>query len=136
VVSAGVAVVLMLSNVNDHIGAILTFQGVSMFAWTASMIADLLIVKKLLKIGPSHIEYRRGELRDWNPVGPIALLIGSVVGAYFALFNPGTISAATSAFMAGGIAFVIHIILAITTQGKYYYVNQGKVLERESSTKI
>ncbi|WP_071394209.1 purine-cytosine permease family protein [Bacillus tuaregi] len=122
VVTAMVALIAMLSNIIDHIGAILTFQGVSMFAWTASMVADLLIVKKVLKIGPSQIEYRRGFLRDWNPVGPIALLLGSVVGSYFAIFQQGTISAAISAFIAAGISFVVHIILAVATKGKYYDV--------------
>lgn len=126
VVTAGVAVLAMLSNVIDHIGAILTFQGVSMFAWAASMIADLLIVKKVLKIGPSHIEYRQGFLRDWNPVGPVALLVGSIVGSYFAIFQPGTVFAAISAFIAGAIAFVIHILLAVVTQGKYYDVTGVK----------
>jgi purine-cytosine permease-like protein len=136
VVTAGIAVLVMLSNVIEHIGAVLTFQGVSMFAWTASMIADLLVVKKVLKIGPSHIEYRRGFLRDWNPVGPIALLIGSVVGSYFAILQPGTISAAISAFVAGAIAFVVHIVLAVVTQGKYYDVTEAKSDEKSTSTKI
>ena len=124
VVTAGLALVAMLSNVIDHIGPVLTFQGVSMFAWTASMIADLLIVKKVMKIGPSHIEYRQGYLRDWNPVGPIALLLGAAVGCYFALFHPGTIPAATSAFIAAAISFIAHIVLAAITKGKYYYLTE------------
>ncbi|EPZ46130.1 purine-cytosine permease family protein [Alicyclobacillus acidoterrestris] len=123
IVTAGIAVVSMLSNIIAHIGVVLTFQGVSMFAWTASMLADLLVVKKVFKIGPSHVEYRRGYLRDWNPVGPIALLVGSAVGLILAISYVGTIASSISAFIAGGIAFVLHIALAMATKGKYYVVS-------------
>jgi purine-cytosine permease-like protein len=120
VITAIAAVILMLFDVIAHIGAVLTFQGVSMFAWAASMLADLLIVKKMLKIGPAHIEYRRGHLRNWNPVGTIALIVGAVIGSYFAISQPGTAMAAASAFIAGAISFVLHIVLAVATRGKYY----------------
>ncbi len=133
VVTAGLALIAMLSNVIDYIGPVLTFQGVSMFAWTASMIADLLIVKKIMKIGPSYLEYRQGYLRNWNPVGPIALLLGSAIGCYFALFHPGTVLAATSAFIAAAISFIVHIVLAAITQGKYYYSAENHSLEELSN---
>jgi purine-cytosine permease-like protein len=120
IVAAVIAILSMLFNVIGHVGSVLTFQAVFMFAWAASLVADVLIVKKVLKIGPSHLEHRRGFLRDWNPVGPIALTIASIIGAYFALSMTGTIMAAVSAFIAGAISFVLHILLALMTQGKYY----------------
>jgi purine-cytosine permease-like protein len=119
VVAAALALVAMLSGVLEHIGPVLTFQGVFMFAWAASMAADLLVVRRLNGF-PDSIEYRQAHLRSWNPVGPAALLSGSLVGGYLALAGPTPALVATSAFIAGLIAFGIHVTLAIATHGRYY----------------
>jgi purine-cytosine permease-like protein len=120
VAAAALACAAMLANVLDVVGPVLTFQGVFMFAWAASMIADLLVVKVGLGIGPAELEYRQDRLRPWNPVGPIALVVGSSVGGYLALASSRPILTASSAFIAGAISFVIHIALAVATKGKYY----------------
>lgn len=119
VVAAALALVAMLSGVLAHIGPVLTFQGVFMFAWAASMVADLLVVRRL-GLAPAHIEYRQDHLRAWNPVGTLALVAGSVVGGYLALASTNPMLVATSAFFAGAISFCVHIALAAMTRGRYY----------------
>ena len=119
VVTATLALVAMLSGVLTHIGPVLTFQGVFMFAWAASLVADLLVVRRLNN-APAPIEYRQQRLRAWNPVGPVALVSGSLVGGYLALASPTPVLAATSAFVAGIIAFGVHVTLAVVTRGRYY----------------
>ena len=118
--TAVLALGAMLSDVLAHVGPVLTFQGVFMFAWAASTVADLLIVKGTLKIGPPNIEYQEARLRAWNPVGPVALVSGSLVGLWLAVLGDDPALAAASAFIAGAISFVVHIALAIATKGAYY----------------
>lgn len=120
VVTAVTAVIAMLAGALDHLGPMLTFQGVFLFAWVALLAADLLVVKGMLKLGPVHIEHRRGHLRDWNPVGVVSLVVSSVIGSLMAFGVFGAFWASISAFAAAVIAFVLHIIMAVATQGKYY----------------
>jgi purine-cytosine permease-like protein len=110
----------MLFGIIDHLGVVLIFLGVFNLSWVASLFADILVVKRWLHIGPDHIEHRRGFLRDWNPVGPFSLVIACISGSYFAFGAVGEALAACSAFIAGAIAFILHIVLAIATRGKFY----------------
>lgn len=134
-VTAILAVVGMLVGVLNHIGPMLTFQGVFLFAWVASLTADLVVVKKLLKVGPSHIEHRRGFLRDWNPVGLIAILVSSLVGSLMAFEVFGKEMVPLSAFVTAGLAFTLHIAVASLSRGKYYlarklqHIHDSAVLE-------
>src|SRR5699024_9224495 len=104
----------------------LTPMGVFLFAWVGSLYADIYIVKKLLKIGPEKIEFREELLPAWNPVGPIALIVASVIGSALAYGVLGPVLQVTSAFSAGIISFVLHIILAIIKKVKYYYKNRDE----------
>jgi purine-cytosine permease-like protein len=120
VVAAGVlSLATMLLNVLDYVGPVLTFQGVFMFAWAASMLADLVVVKGWLGIGVTSIEYRQDRLRAWNPVGCTALISGSAVGGYLALASGSPSLVAGSAFVAGAMAFAVHVALALVTQGRF-----------------
>lgn len=124
--TAVVAVIGMLVGVLDHLGPMLTFQGVFLFAWVASLTADLIVVKKILKLGPAHIEHRRGYLREWNPVGLIALVVSSAIGSLMAFEVFGKSWVPISAFVAAGLAFVLHIVIAVLTEGKYYTAREMK----------
>lgn len=114
------AIVLMLGNILNHIGPMLTFQGVFLFAWAAILVTDAVIVKGLLKIGPSHFEYRVQCLYPWNPVGTVALTISSLVGTFAAFGYMGLFLQNIAAFFAAIIASVLTIALAVATKGKYY----------------
>lgn len=120
VVTAVTAAVAMLAGVLDHVGPMLNFQGVFLFAWVALLTADLIVVKRILKIGPCHVEHRRGYLHDWNPVGLVSLLVSSVVGSLMAFGVFGEVWVTVAAFAAATIAFVLHVVMTIATQGKYY----------------
>jgi purine-cytosine permease-like protein len=119
VAAAALSLGTMLLNVLAYVGPVLTFQGVFMFAWAASMLADLVVVKGWLRIGVTTIEYRQDRLRAWNPVGCSALVAGSVIGGYLALASRSPSLVAGSAFVAGAIAFTVHVVLALLTQGRF-----------------
>ncbi|WP_291300655.1 cytosine permease [Desulfosporosinus sp. BICA1-9] len=120
VVTSITAIVAMLAGALEHLGPMLTFQGVFLFAWVALLTADLVVVKGLLKLGPIRLEHRRGHLHEWNPVGVVSLVVSSVIGCLMAFNMFGAFWASISAFAAAVIAFVLHIIMAVATQGKYY----------------
>lgn len=63
----------------------MTFQGVFLLAWASVLVADAVIVKKILKIGPGYYEARQENLHKWNPVGVGALVISTTLGIIAAL---------------------------------------------------
>jgi hypothetical protein len=82
------------------------------------------IIKPLLKLGPQYIEFKRGHLYNFNPVGFGSMLFASAVSivAFFGFFGPAC--QAFSAFIALGLAFVAAPIVAIITKGRYYLARQ------------
>ncbi|WP_194841489.1 hypothetical protein [Sporosarcina obsidiansis] len=67
----------MLGGIVDHLDTMMTFQGVFLFSWAAILVTNALVVKKILKIGPSYYVVRQEYLYIWNPVGVVSLLIVS-----------------------------------------------------------
>jgi purine-cytosine permease-like protein len=126
------AIVLMLGGVLDHIGSLLTFQGVFLLAWAAVLVSDAVIVKKVLKIGPNYFEHRQEYLYKWNPVGVISLIVSCGIGSFAAFGYFGVFLQNVASFFAAIIAFVLTIILAIVTKGKYYSKKEANdILENE-----
>ncbi|MFK2827259.1 cytosine permease [Bacillus sp. B190/17] len=114
------AIILMLGGVMDHLGSLLTFQGVFLLSWAAVLLCDAFVVKRLLKIGPKYFEHRQEYLYAWNPVGVVSLIAASVIGSLAAFGYMGVFLQNVAAFFAAVIAFVLTMLLAIVTKGKYY----------------
>ncbi|MCG3088239.1 purine-cytosine permease family protein [Sporosarcina cyprini] len=125
VVFAGVtAILLMLSNIVEHVDTLMTFQGVFLLAWAAILVTDALVVKKWLKIGPTYYVARQEYLYKWNPVGTISLIVASVLGTIAALGYMGLFLETTAAFFAALLASILTVVIAILTKGKYYLVKE------------
>lgn len=120
VFTAVAAIVLMLGGVLDHLGSLLTFQGVFLLAWAAVLLCDAFVVKRILKIGPNYFEHRQEYLYAWNPVGVVSLIVSCVIGSLAAFGYMGVFLQNVAAFFAAIIAFVLTIVLAVATKGKYY----------------
>jgi purine-cytosine permease-like protein len=120
VVSGVVSIALMLGGIVDHLDTAMTFQGVFLLTWAAILVADALIVKRLLKIGPGYYEARQENLYKWNPVGVVPLLAASGLGTIAALGYMGPFLQNTAAFFAAILAAILTVILAVSTKGKYY----------------
>ncbi|MGG1658232.1 purine-cytosine permease family protein [Brevibacillus sp. NRS-1366] len=114
------AIGAMLAGALDHIGPMLTFQGVFLFSWAAIVVADAFVVKRTLKIGPLYFEHRSENLYPWNPVGVISIISSSVVGSFAAFGAFGSFLQNTAAFLSAILAFILTIVLATITKGKYY----------------
>jgi purine-cytosine permease-like protein len=116
----GIGLVLMEASVFKEMAALLGFYSNVAVAWITAVFADLTINRKILKIGPSWIEFRRGYLYDFNPVGFGSMIIASTfsIAAYFGVFGP--LLAAYSPFVAVLISLIATPAIAILTKGKYY----------------
>lgn len=132
VVVAGVsAMILMLGGIVDHLDTALTFQGVFLLSWAAVLVTDALIVKKLLKIGPTYYESRQDNLYKWNPVGVVSLIIASVLGTIAALGFMGGFLEHTAAFFAAVLASILTVIIAFITKGEYYIQQEVNDIPKE-----
>ncbi|WP_428485095.1 purine-cytosine permease family protein [Rhodopila sp.] len=111
---------LMEANIFKEMDALLGFYSNVAVAWISAVFADLFINRRLLRIGPDWIEFRRGYLYDFNPVGFGSMIVASVVAvaAYFGAF--GTVLANYSPFVAAGLAMVLVPIVAVATRGRFY----------------
>lgn len=123
--TAIVATISMLLGVLNYLGPLLTWQGVFLFSWIASLVADIIVVKRWLKIGPSTIEHRASHLRAWNPVGVSSLIISCVIGSLMVFGVMGHFWEPIAAFVSGVIEFILYILLAVITRGKFYYPKEN-----------
>jgi purine-cytosine permease-like protein len=116
----GIGLVLMEANVFKEMAALLGFYSNVAVAWIVAVFADLTINRKLLKIGPSWIEFRRGYLYDFNPVGFGTMILASAISiaAYFGAFGP--LLKSYSPFLAALAALILTPTIALITGGKYY----------------
>ena len=118
--NVGISLTMMELNMFSFLGKILGFYSNVAVAWIGAVVADLVIIKPLLKLSPQYIEFKRAHLYDFNPVGFGSMVFASVVSiiAFFGLLGPAC--QAFSAFIALALAFVSAPIIAILTKGRYY----------------
>ncbi|XJZ28626.1 purine-cytosine permease family protein [Bacillota bacterium Lsc_1132] len=120
-----IAIALMEAGVFNFLNTVLGFYSNVAVAWIGAIVADLVINKKLLKISPPYIEFKRAHLYNFNPVGFGSMIIASVVSllAYFGMF--GAFLQAFSPYLSLILAFVLAPIIAIATKGKYYIAREN-----------
>jgi purine-cytosine permease-like protein len=127
----GLALVLMELDVYHHIVTVLAWYANLGIAWIAALAADLLINKRLLKLSPAHIEFRRAHLYNVNPVGFGSMLIAATVAivAYYGAF--GTTAAALSPFIALVLALILPPVIAAATRGRWYVARSSELPDGE-----
>jgi purine-cytosine permease-like protein len=120
VFQVALALVLMEIDIFDNIITVLAIYANVGIAWVAAMVSDLVINKRILKIGPGHVEFRRAHLFNINPVGFGSMIVAGAVSiaAYFGAF--GATLSALAPFVSLVIAVVLPPVLAIATRGRYY----------------
>ncbi|CAM3851355.1 hypothetical protein ALPO108162_09185 [Alicyclobacillus pomorum] len=123
--NVGIALALMEGGVFGFLNTVLGFYSNVAVAWIGALVSDLVINKRLLKISPSYIEYKRGHLYNFNPVGFGSMIIASgiSVAAFFNVFGPTM--QAFSPFVSIVLAFVLAPIIALITRGKYYIAREN-----------
>lgn len=116
----GLGLVIMEANVFAQIDKVLALYSNLAVAWIGCIVSDLVINKKLLKLSPPLIEFKRAHLYNFNPVGFGSMLVAAAVSfaAYFGAF--GGTAKAMSAFISLAIALALPPVVAWATHGKYY----------------
>ncbi|WP_062305754.1 purine-cytosine permease family protein [Alicyclobacillus sendaiensis] len=123
--NVGIALGLMEAGVFGFLNTVLGFYSNLAVAWIGAVVSDLVINKGLLKISPSYIEFKRGHLYNFNPVGFGSMIIaaGLSIAAFFGAFGP--VLQAYSPFLSLVLAFVLAPVIAIVTRGKYYIAREN-----------
>ncbi|WP_067847479.1 purine-cytosine permease family protein [Alicyclobacillus mali (ex Roth et al. 2021)] len=123
--NVGIALGLMEAGVFGFLNTVLGFYSNLAVAWIGAVVSDLVINKGLLKISPSYIEFKRGHLYNFNPVGFGSMIIaaGISIAAFFGVFGP--VLQAYSPFLSLVLAFVLAPVIAIVTRGKYYIAREN-----------
>lgn len=115
-----IGLALMEADIFKEMAALLGFYSNVAVAWIVAVFADLTINRKLLHIGPSWIEFKRGHLFTFNPVGFGSMTVASVISiaAYFGMFGEAVKPYAP--FVSAAVALVLVPLIAVLTQGQYY----------------
>ncbi|WP_284199229.1 purine-cytosine permease family protein [Alicyclobacillus sacchari] len=123
--NVGISLGLMEAGVFGFLNTVLGFYSNLAVAWIGAVVSDLVINKGLLKISPSYIEFKRGHLYNFNPVGFGSMIIAASVSiaAFFGAF--GLILQAYSPFLSFVLAFVLAPVIALVTRGKYYIAREN-----------
>lgn len=126
-------ILLMFADVLGNILVFLEWNGVFLLAWAGSILADLLIVRKMLRILPEKIEYRESHIRKVNPVGVTSLIAGCTVGSLLLVVG-GPILSGLSAYISFTLAAVVHVVMALITKSKYY--TRAEIIPEEAKIGI
>ena len=117
-------ITLMWLDVLGNLYTFLEWTGIFLLSWLACVVADIVIVRGLLKIVTGPLEFRTDKIRRINPVGVCALLTGTVTASLIWVLNDNPVISGMSAYVGFVVAFVVHVTLAYITKGRTYFIDQ------------
>ena len=120
-----IALLLSLMGIFETLEAVLSVYSTVAIAWIGALVADLVVLKRT-GISPPYIEFKRGHLYNFNPVGCGGTVIAAVVAllAYAGVF--GAAGRAFFGFIALAVSFVSAIAIAYATRGRYYIARRDE----------
>ncbi len=118
-----IALLLMELGVFQVLENILGLYSNIAIAWIAAIVADIVVIKPL-GLSPKMIEFKRAHLFNINPVGVFSTLFASLLSIIAFSGLLGFKLQAFSSIIALCTSFVLAILIAIITQGKYYIARQ------------
>ncbi|MGW7295411.1 purine-cytosine permease family protein [Streptomyces xiamenensis] len=111
-------VIFYATDVISNLGTFLAITGVLTNTWVLIILADYFVCRRWLKLGRSEgIEFREGEVREWNPCGLVSLGIAVFVGA---LGIMEVYPVAYASFIAMFLGPIVHVVMTVATKGRYY----------------
>ena len=132
VIAIAIGTVAMLTDLYGRITSVMAFAAIFLLAWVMSVIADLIIVRGILKIVPeSDSPYRKGELPDFNPVGLVSVGVSVVVGVPLGLGAVGPLGVTLAPFVSGLLPLLVVPIVATVTRGRTYRRVQAQELREK-----
>ncbi|MFF3932217.1 purine-cytosine permease family protein [Streptomyces hirsutus] len=122
-VVTALSVLLMWFDVLGNLNVFLEWTGIFLLAWVACVVADITVVRGLLKIVTGPVEYRSSQLRRYNAVGVTALLTGTVGASLIWLLATNPVLKGLSAYIGFAVAFGVHVAMAVATKGRTYFAD-------------
>ncbi len=111
-------VVFYATNVINYLGTFLAIAGVLTNTWLLIILADYFVCRRWMRLGRMEgIEFRKDELRAWNPCGLIFLGVAVAVGALGIL---GVYPTYYVSFLAMILGPLLHVAITAATKGRYY----------------
>lgn len=118
-------VIFYATNVINHLGTFLAITGVLTNTWVLILLADYFVCRRWLGLGRSeNIEFREGEVREWNPCGLVSLAVAVGIGA-LGIFE--VYPTYYASFIAMFVGPIIHIAMTVATKGRYYTPDSAPV---------
>jgi len=130
-----IALLLMQFGLRFTLESVLGLYANMAIAWIAAIFADLIILKPL-RISPSYVEFKRGYMYNFNPVGVGAMALASIVSvlSYFGVF--GQYMKAYSAPTAFTVSFFTAIFIGFITRGRYYFAREIDQIAKNDTTTL
>ncbi len=116
---------VLLALLLMEIGIFHVIQGILMLyanlaaGWIGALVGDLVIAKPL-GLSPRHIEFKRAQLYDINPVGVGAMLLSILVSVSAMVGLAGPLPQAFAPLLGLATAFVAAPAIALATRSRFY----------------
>lgn len=114
-----IGTLLIFLNMLQYINQVLEAEAILLFAWVGVLIADLAVVRGLMRAPVGEVEHRRAYLRRYNPAGLTSFACGVVVGAALH-YVPKELGATSTSwgivmglasFIGFAVAFILHPLI-------------------------
>lgn len=115
------ATIIMVSGIAGYLEIITNVIGIFMMPIMILILTDIYIVKRLLKLGPTELEYRQNHIRDWNPLGILTITIAGTVSLLMAYGVFGVFWVPVSSLVSGALTLIIYVTLNVLTKGRFNY---------------
>ncbi len=112
-----IALLLMELGVFSALEQVLALFSNVAIAWIGALVANLVLIKPF-GLGPHHIEFKRANLADLDPVGLGATLIAAMLSVMSYLGFFGELAQAFSALIALTVAFTLAPLIALIVEKK------------------
>ena len=128
--NVAIALVLMELGIYTALEKTLGLFSIVAVAWLGSIVADL-VINKRLGLSPPGIEFKRAHLFDVNPVGVGSMGIAAVTALVSATGLFGTTLQALAPFVALIVSLVAAPLIAWFTKGRYYLARKPRAKWQE-----
>jgi signal transduction histidine kinase len=125
VFNVAIALILMELGIYTALEKTLGLFSIVAVAWLGSIVADL-VINKRLGLSPPGIEFKRAHLFDVNPVGVGSMAVAAAVALVAAVGVLGETAQALAPFIALALSLAAAPLIAWLTKGRYYLARKPR----------
>lgn len=130
-----IALLLSLLGIFETLEVVLSVYSTVAIAWIGALVADLVVLKRT-GISPPYIEFKRGHLHNFNPVGCGATVIAAATAILAYVGMLGAMAQAFFGFIALGVSFASAIAIGYATRGRYYIARADRHYRQQAAKSL